>query len=74
MNSFKVISGTTSGTIGTQTSHAHGLKFVPLFYWVRCRSNGVVYFSAIPDVSNFYVKGSAASLNFDILVVYGSGD
>jgi hypothetical protein len=61
----KVITGTTSGTVGTQTAHAHGLGATPFTYNIRMKSNGVVYESAVPDATNIYVKGSVASLAFE---------
>lgn len=64
----RVISGTTSATIGTQTTHAHGGGKVPLFYLLKSKSNGVVYEGAVADVTNIYVKGSAVSLNFDAII------
>lgn len=62
---MRVISGTTSATIGTQTTHAHGDNRVPFYYVIKPKSNGVVYESAVPTSTNIYVKGSAASLTFD---------
>lgn len=66
----RVISGTTSVTIGTQTTHAHSQGKVPLFYTLKSRSNGVVYEGAVADATNIYVKGGAASLNFDAIIVF----
>jgi hypothetical protein len=59
-----VITGTTSGTIGTQTAHAHGLGYIPTRIAITPTSNGVIYQSAAADATNIYVKGSAASLTF----------
>jgi hypothetical protein len=69
---IRVISGTTSGTIGTQTSHAHGGGKVPVFMLLLPTSNGVVYQSAAADVTNVFVKGSAASLTFTAVVWFTS--
>jgi hypothetical protein len=68
--STKVITGTTSGTIGTQTTHAHGGGFVPFTYSIRSKGNGVVYESAPADSTNIYVKGSAASLAFEAVIIF----
>jgi hypothetical protein len=56
---------TTHGTPGTQVSVAHGLGVKPSFVQIAPRGNGVVYQSAEADTTNFYVKGSAASVEFD---------
>jgi len=66
----RTITGTTSGTAGTQTSHAHGGGVAPKCYVILMRSNGVVYESAAPDATNIYVKGSAASLNFTAVLFW----
>jgi hypothetical protein len=66
----RIISGTTSATIGTQTTHAHGGGKIPLFYDIKPKSNGVVYESAVADATNIYVKGSAASLTFDAILFF----
>lgn len=64
----RVILGTTSATIGTQTTHAHGGGRVPLFYYIKSKSNGVVYEGAVADATNIYIKGGAASLNFEAII------
>lgn len=69
---IRIISGTTSGTIGTQTSHAHGGGKVPAFYIILETSNGNIYQSAIADATNIYVKGSVASLTFQAIVFFTS--
>lgn len=63
------ITGTTSGTAGTQTTHPHYLGRSPKFVFITPTSNGVVYLSASADKTNIYVKGSAASLTFDAYVL-----
>lgn len=55
---------TTDGTPGTEVSIPHGLGQAPSFVLITPESNGVVYLSAGSDATNFYVKGSAASLDF----------
>ena len=64
----KAVIGTTSATVGTQTTHAHGLALVPKFYLILPRGNGVVYEGATPDITNIYVKGSAASIPFTLII------
>ncbi|MBI4516446.1 MAG: LamG domain-containing protein [Deltaproteobacteria bacterium] len=56
---------TTDASAGTQSSVAHGLGVKPAFVSLTPRSNGTVYLSAEADATNFYVKGSGSSLNFD---------
>jgi len=69
---IRVISGTTSSTIGTQTTHAHGSsRGIPKGFAIKVKSNGVVYQSAVADATNIYVKGSAASLTFDLIIFWG---
>jgi len=60
----KKISGTTSGTAGTQTTHKHYLPREPKVVFITSKSNGVVYLTDKDD-TNIYVKGSASSLDFD---------
>lgn len=55
---------TTDATPGTQVAVPHGLAQAPSFVLLTPESNGVVYLSAPADTTNFYVKGSAASLDF----------
>lgn len=55
---------TTDPSAGTQIAVAHGLGIPPSFVQLTSQSNGVVYLSAEPDDANFYVKGSASSLDF----------
>jgi len=56
---------TTHASAGTQTSVSHGLGSTPAFVEITERGNGVVYLSQSSDTTNFYVTGSANSLNFD---------
>ena len=64
----KALLGTTSATVGTQTTHAHGLALVPKFYLILARGNGVVYEGAPPNETNIYLKGSAASIPFTLII------
>ncbi len=63
-----IITGTTSATIGTQTTHAHNLGSVPRAYFILERGAGVIYESIASDATNIYVKGTVASLNFTAVV------
>jgi hypothetical protein len=64
-----LISGTTSATAGTQTTHAHGLGKVPDRILITEKGNGIVYVSAAADATNIYVSASAASIPFDAWVI-----
>ena len=64
----RVISGTTSASVGTQTSHAHGGGKIPVFYWIKSKKSGSIYESAVADATNIYLKGSAANLTFDAIL------
>lgn len=61
-----IVTGTTSATAGTQTTHPHGLPITPVNTHVMILSKGagVVYMSADPDETNIYVKGEVASEDF----------
>ena len=65
----KKISGTTSASAGTQTSHPHYLGRTPSFVFITPKSNGTIYVSATADKTNIYVKGSDPSLDFDAYVL-----
>lgn len=71
---LRKISGVTSATIGTSTTHAHGLQTfsggptVPEIVIVVPTGNGVVYVAAPADATNITVRGSVASLPFDAYV------
>ena len=62
-------SGTTHATPGTETIHAHGVNGTPDFVAITSKGDGVVYISTAADATNIYVKGSAASLNFDFMAM-----
>ena len=64
------ILGTTSATIGTTTTHAHGGGTVPRAYLLRAKGNGVVYEIAAPDNLNISVRGSIASLAFEAILFF----
>jgi len=59
----KIITGTTSASAGTETTHAHPLGRNPKFVFITSKSNGVVYLTD-KDKDNIKVKGSASSLDF----------
>jgi len=59
----KIITGTTSASAGTETTHTHTLKRDPSFVFITSKSNGVVYLTD-KDKDNIKVKGSASSLDF----------
>ena len=63
------ISGVSSATIGTETTHAHLLANIPLWYIILPLGNGVVYESKAADQTNIYIKASAASISFIIIAV-----
>jgi hypothetical protein len=60
-----LVLGTTSPTIGTQTSHAHTAGIPPRFYTIKSKAAGVVYESAPSDQTNIFIKGTVASLAFE---------
>jgi len=64
----KAVIGTTSATVGTQTTHAHGLALVPKFYLILPKGPGEVYQGASPNETNIYIKGSAASIPFTLII------
>ena len=64
------ITGTTSATIGTTTTHAHGGGTIPRAYLLRPKGNGVVYEIAAPDSVNISVRGSAASVPFEAVLFF----
>ena len=63
------ITGTTSATPGTQTTHPYSMGGRPIAVLILFKGNGVVYQSAAPDKRNIYVKGSAASLAFEAVLL-----
>jgi len=68
---MRVISGTTSATIGTETSHAHGgTRGVPKMYLIKTKKSGNVYESKAADATYIYLKGSAASITFDAIILW----
>lgn len=63
------VSGTTSVTPATETTHAHTLGAVPDFVALTPKANGTLYMTTPPDATNIYLKSSAASVPFDALVM-----
>ncbi len=63
--------GTTNATVGTTQQITHNLGVVPTFIAITPTSDGTVYIDTGvgATATTFNVKGSAASLTFDWLVV-----
>lgn len=63
--------GTTNATIGTTQQITHNLGVVPTFIAITETANGTVYVDTgvAATATTFNVKGSAASLTFNWLVV-----
>ena len=59
----KIITGTTSASAGTETTHTHIMKRNPSFVFITSQSNGVVYLTS-KSTADIKVKGSVSSLNF----------
>ena len=57
-------SDTTDASAGTESSVAHGLGETPSFIEITEKGAGVVYLSNTADNQYFYVKSTAASINF----------
>lgn len=64
------VTGTTSPTVGTTTTHAHSGGVTPKGYIILSRGNGVVYEATSPDAINISVRGSAASIPFTAMLFY----
>ena len=64
-----VVSGTTDASAGTQSTHAHGLGYVPRRTVLLPKGAGTVYQSAEPDATNIYLKATANSIAFDAYVL-----
>jgi len=70
------ITGTTSATPGTTSTHAHGLKYAPSVNWIipipRSADDNANDAGSVAvvtsDTSNITVKGSVASIPFTLLV------
>lgn len=70
---FAKITGTTSGTPTTQTTHAHGLSITPLadqVIIVAQDKSGSIYLSAATDGTNIYVKCDIATVAFTAIILY----
>lgn len=63
-----ILTGTTSGTANTTTTHAHGGGIVPRFYTLLSRGNGLLYEAAAPDQTNISVRSPATSIPFTAIV------
>lgn len=62
------VTGTTSATAGTETTHAHTLGAVPDFVSLTPKANGTLYWTTAPDATNIYLKSSGTSTPFEALV------
>jgi len=69
---LKIVTGTTSATAGTQTSHAHGLGIAPDVNHIMILSKGagVVYLSALPTDTYIFVKSTGSSIDFAAWIIY----
>lgn len=68
-----LVTGTTSGTAETETTHAHGLPVTPLadqIIFVAQDKAGSIYCSKAPDETNFYVKCDIVTVSFTALILY----
>jgi hypothetical protein len=54
----------TDATVGNETTVPHGLGVSPSFIHITPMGSGVVYLSQDWDDTNFYVKGTASSIDF----------
>lgn len=67
---WKKVTGTSHGTPGTQTTHAHGLGRTPRMVIFEKIANDVsIYESAAADGTNISVKSSAATQSFTAWVI-----
>ncbi|WP_189058590.1 hypothetical protein [Deinococcus daejeonensis] len=64
---YKKLTGTTSGTVSTGVTVAHGLGFAPTHIMLTARGAGAVYYTAA-DATNVTVAGTVASIPFDLYV------
>lgn len=68
-----LVTGTTSGTAETQTTHPHGLPITPLnnqIIFVAQDKAGSIYCSAVADETNFYVKCDIVTVSFTAIILY----
>ena len=67
------ITGTTSGTAETQTTHPHGLPVTPTadqIIFVAQDKAGSIYCSTVPDETNVYVKCDIVTVAFTMIILY----
>ena len=64
------ITGTTSATANTTTTHAHGGGTIPRAYFLRAKGNCVVYEAAAPDQTNVSIRASAVSIPFEAILFF----
>jgi len=65
-----LITGTTSATANTTTTHAHNGGVAPKFYLLLSRGNGLIYEAAIPDATNISVRSPGVSIPFTAILFY----
>jgi hypothetical protein len=80
---IKVVTGTTSGTIGTRSSHAHTLPYAPSVANIVVANqmapnndvaNAPVVAVVSADATNIVVKSSQASTAFTLYVMLQTDD
>lgn len=59
------ITGTTSGTVGVETSHSHNLARNPSFVFLTPTSEGTIWKSSTSDANKIYVTADTSSVTFD---------
>ena len=66
-----LVTGTTNGSVNTETAHAHGEGIAPLI-WIPVLKDkaGDIYQSKASDGVNFYSKSIVASVSFTALCVF----
>ena len=65
----KIISGTTSASIGTEVAFRHYMTRTPSIVILISKDNGYIYESTKADDDYIYVKGSASSIDFNALCI-----
>lgn len=63
-----IITGTTSGSIGTETTHAHYLPREPKFIFITPTLGATVYLTD-KDITNIKVKSTGASTTFEAFCI-----
>ena len=66
----KIITGVTSGSAGTESTHPHYLNKTPNIVLLLAEASATIYKSKASDPTNFYVKSSGTSTPFTAFVLY----